>query len=88
MRIRLARVLAWLLLAGGAAAAGEEPIQKRLATASPQRGQALSTACRACHSVGEGGEHTLGPNLRGVIERPVASAKGYGRYTPALASLG
>ena len=82
-------MLAWFLLADGVeAAAGEAPVRERLATASPERGQALFMVCRACHSVDEGTAQTLGPNLHGVVGRPVASAEGYERYSPAMASSG
>ena len=43
--------------------------------------------CRACHMIDEGAPHTIGPNLWGVIGRPVASAEGYDRYTPAMSAL-
>lgn len=92
----LARSLAGLLLAGlsawlptaGSAVAGDVSIQERLATASPERGQALFRVCRACHGIDEGAAQTLGPNLRRVLGRPVASAEDYGRYSPAMASFG
>ena len=86
-RILLAGLLAWLPPTGSAVA-GESSIQERLATASPERGRALFRVCRACHGVDEGAAQTLGPNLRGVVGRPVASAEGYGRYSPAMASFG
>ena len=35
-----------------------------------------------------GAPHTIGPNLWGVVGRPVASAEGYDRYTPGMSSLG
>ena len=83
----LAGLLAWLP-AAGSAVAGETSIQERLAAASPERGLALFRVCRACHGIDEGAAQTLGPNLRGVVGRPVASAEGYGRYSPAMASSG
>ena len=96
MRAVLSHLPAWLLLASllawlptaGSAVAGEASIQERLATASPERGQALFRVCRACHGIDEGAAQTLGPNLRGVVGRPVASAEGYERYSPAMASFG
>ena len=92
----LARSLAGLLLAGllvwlptvDSAAAGEASIQERLATASPERGKALFRVCRACHGIDAGAAQTLGPNLRGVLGRPVASAEGYEHYSPAMMSFG
>ena len=96
MSAAVVRLLASLLLAGlptwlptaGSAAAGEPSIQERLAAASPERGEALFRVCRACHGTEEGAPHALGPNLREVIGRPVASAEGYERYSPAMASVG
>ena len=35
-----------------------------------------------------GAPHTIGPNLWGLIGRPVASAGGYDRYTPGMSALG
>ena len=63
-------------------------MDERLAAASPQRGQEVFQLCRACHVVEEGAAHTVGPNLRGVAGRPVASATGYDRYTPAMVAYG
>ena len=75
------------LIVGGAAA-GETSFRKRLATASPERGQKVFRVCGACHSIDEGAAHTIGPNLRGVVGRPVAAADAYDRYSPAMASIG
>ena len=87
---------AWLLLAGllvwlptvDSAAADEASIQERLVTASPERGETLFRVCRACHGIDEGAAQTLGPNLRGVLGRPVASVEAYERYSPAMTSFG
>ncbi len=83
----LAACLLWLPASGGFAA-GEASIQERLATASPERGEALFIVCRACHGIDEGAAGTLGPNLRGVVGRPVASVEDFDRYSPAMASAG
>lgn len=69
------------------ASAGDASLRERLAAASPERGEKVFRACRACHSVAEGAAHTIGPNLWGVVGRRVAAADGYDRYTPAMASL-
>ena len=85
----LRRLLTWLLLVGGGgAAAGEASIRERLAAASPERGQTAFLVCRPCHDVDERGTHSLGPNLRGVIDRPLASAEGYTDYSLAMMSFG
>lgn len=84
-------LFAGLALAGagaGAAAAGEDDLAERLARASPERGEQVYLVCRACHMLEAGAPHTIGPNLWGVIGRPVASAEGYDRYTQGMSSLG
>lgn len=80
-------MLAWLPAAGGAIA-GEASIEERLADASPARGEALTVVCRACHGFDESAPRTLGPNLREVVGRAVASEEGYDRYSPAMAAYG
>ena len=84
-------LVAGIALAGagaGAATAGEGDVAERLARASPERGEQVFLVCRACHMIDEGAPHTIGPNLWGLIGRPVASAEGYDRYTPGMSSLG
>ena len=82
----LAGALASLVAAG--AAAGDAAIEDRLAAASPERGREAFRVCSACHSIANGAAHTIGPNLWGVVDRPVASAEGYDRYTQAMSSAG
>ena len=83
----LVGLLAWGV-GGCGAAAGDGGLAERLAAASPDRGEQVFLVCRACHMIDEGAPHTIGPNLRGVIGRPVASAEGYDRYTQGMSSLG
>ena len=82
----LSTSLAAMVLCGSAA--GDVSLDGRLAAASPERGPEIFQVCRACHVVEEGAAHTVGPNLWGVVGRPVASAGGYDRYTPAMESYG
>lgn len=85
-------VLAGLLLAStlaaGASADAGTSLGERLATASPDRGEKAFRVCSACHTIERGGAHTVGPNLWGVVGRPVAAAEGFDRYTPAMSSFG
>ena len=84
-------LIAGIALAGagaGAATAGEDDFAGRLARASPERGEQVFLVCRACHMIEAGAPHTIGPNLWGLIGRPVASAEGYDRYTPGMSSYG
>lgn len=56
--------------------------------ADPQvaRGQRLFLRCVACHDVTDSKVVKIGPNLKGVVGRPVASQAGFG-YSAALKKL-
>jgi cytochrome c len=73
--------------AGGAApaAAAEPPIETVLASASPEHGAQIAKQCEACHNFQEGQGAKVGPDLYGVVDRPIASAPGF-NYTAALKS--
>lgn len=65
----------------------EAPIEKLLASASPERGAEVAKQCQACHNFQEGQGPKVGPDLYGVVGRPVASVSGF-NYTAALKKLG
>lgn len=67
-----------LALLGGAAQA--EPT-------AALRGRIAFMRCAACHALGTGEPHKVGPNLRGAIGASAAQAAGY-TYTPALRQSG
>ena len=67
--------------------AAETSLRERLSAASPERGRQVLRVCSACHSVEAGAAHKIGPNLWGVVGRPVATAEGYDRYSPAMVSF-
>ena len=71
-----------------AAAGVDASLRERLAAASPERGQKVFRVCSACHAIDAGGARAVGPSLRAVVGRPVASAAGYDRYSPAMRSFG
>ena len=54
-----------------------------LAAADPAAGAKAVRRCTGCHTLDKGGKHRLGPNLWDLVDRPVASAEGYG-YSAAL----
>jgi cytochrome c2 len=51
-----------------------------------RRGAMLFAQCQGCHTIQEGGASGIGPNLRGVVGRPVASADDFS-YTDGLRSV-
>jgi cytochrome c len=70
---------------GGAAPAEEaQPIEALLAAASVESGTAAAKKCASCHSFDKGGANKVGPNLWGVVNRPIASHEGFS-YSEVLA---
>ncbi len=61
--------------------------EARFANADFGRGELLSYACIACHTLGPGEGHLIGPNLSGVFGRPAASAPDF-PYSDALRGAG
>jgi cytochrome c len=71
---------------GAAPAAQDEPIEKLLAAASLEKGEASAKKCQACHTFGKGEPNRVGPNLYGVVGRD----KGTGsfNYSAAMKAKG
>ena len=71
--------------AKGEAAPGA--LDNLLASASAEHGAQLAKVCQACHNVEEGQGPKVGPDLYGIVERPVASVAGF-KYSAALKAKG
>lgn len=63
--------------AGGAAAPAAVPVAQLLASANAEAGAAVFKKCTACHSIEKGGPNKVGPDLWGVVNRPIASHEGF-----------
>ena len=61
------------------------PVEPRFAAADLDRGEILSLACQACHTLDAGQADLLGPNLYGVFGRVSAGSPGFG-YSSVLRS--
>lgn len=72
---------------GTAEAANDPQFDKLLASASAEKGEQVAKQCGVCHNFEEGQGPKIGPDLYGVVDRPVASVKGF-NYTPALKAKG
>lgn len=60
---------------------------KAAAAPNVQNGKDVFKKCAACHTVDKGGENKVGPNLWGVIGRPVGQHAGFG-YSDSLKTKG
>ena len=61
------------------------PIEPRFAEADLDRGEILSLACQACHTLDAGEADLIGPNLYGVFGRVSAASPEFG-YSSVLRS--
>ena len=81
-------VLFSLILAALALPVAASELADRLQSADPAAGAAVFNRCKACHTIAESAKHRVGPNLWGIVGKPVASAEDFGRYSPALKKFG
>lgn len=78
--------------AEGTTAGGEEPapvkvadIGTLLASANSEDGAGQARKCQSCHNFQDGGPNGQGPNLYGIVGRPVASHPGFQYSEPMKA---
>jgi cytochrome c len=67
--------------------AEESPLAQRLEEANAEKGQKVARKCAACHTFEAGGPNRVGPNLHGIVGRPVASHEGFS-YSSSLKEKG
>lgn len=73
---------------GAAAPAVAADISALYATADVKAGgDYFGKKCTVCHGIEKGGPNKVGPNLWGVMNRPVGSAAGFG-YSSAMKAYG
>ena len=68
--------------------AKEVPIEALLATADPAKGEAVFKKCASCHTINAGGANGIGPNLYGIMGKPVGKHAAGFAYSPDLSGHG
>ncbi|MFG1464866.1 cytochrome c family protein [Xanthobacter sp. DSM 24535] len=63
------------------------PIEQLFATASIEKGANVAKRCGSCHNFAEGAGPKVGPDLYGVVDRPVASVAGFA-YSAGMKAKG
>jgi cytochrome c len=74
-------------VAPGDVQAQARSLGEALAAADAAKGETVFAACRACHTIEEGAGSMIGPNLWGVVGRPVAHVDGF-NYSEPLKAYG
>lgn len=63
-------------------------IQTAHAGPNAVKGEELFKQCTACHAIGDGAVHTVGPTLNHVFGRTAGSAHGFENFSPAMRAKG
>jgi cytochrome c len=63
--------------AGAEAAPAAVPVGQLLASADATAGAAVFKKCQSCHSIEKGGPNKVGPDLWGLVDRPIATHEGF-----------
>jgi cytochrome c len=58
-----------------------------LAEGDPAQGETLFRPCRACHMIGDGAVHRVGPHLNGIVDRAIGMVPGY-QFSDVLTNAG
>src|ERR1700748_953200 len=65
-----------------------ERIEKLLAAASVEKGQAAAKVCQTCHTFEKGGPNRVGPNLYGVVGDHRGEGRGGFNFSAAMKAKG
>ena len=79
--------VAAILTLGASNSQAQETFLDQLATADIAKGEKVFKKCKSCHTVDSGGKSKVGPNLYGIIQRPVATVEDF-KYSKALIAYG
>ena len=69
-------------------AEAEVPIETLLASADVAKGEATFKKCASCHTATSGGANGIGPNLFGIVGKPIGKHAAGFAYSPDLAAKG
>ena len=72
----------------GEGAAAAVPLPTLLAAATPAAGEALFAKCKTCHTIDQGGANGIGPNLYGIVGKPVGKHAAGFAYSGDLSGHG
>ena len=64
------------------------PIETLLAAADPAKGEAVFKKCTSCHTIASGGANGIGPNLYGIVGKPVGKHAAGFAYSSDLSGHG
>jgi cytochrome c2 len=70
-----------------AAALAAPAVAQEIDEALAAEGERVWRQCQACHQIGEGAQHRVGPHLNGVIGRQAGTQEGF-RYSQAMIRAG
>ena len=65
------------------ATAAPAPETATAAAPDAAAGKTVFAKCKACHTIDKGGKNGVGPNLHGIVNRPVASLAGF-KYSEGM----